>query len=94
MGEAMTKAAAGIGLAIALIALSGCVPPPAPMVAEAPPPPVHHRVAASHPAIHPHVVHHHSTHRYAFRTRTLPGSPHCGSIERPCNVEHVTVPVQ
>ncbi len=107
----MTKAAAGIGLAIALIALSGCVPPPAPMVAEAPPPPVpaapvalvpelpplprvHHRVAASHPAIHPHVVHHHSTHRYAFRTRTLPGSPHCGSIERPCNVEHVTVPVQ
>jgi hypothetical protein len=39
MGNAMTKAAAGIGLAIALIVLSGCMPPAAPMVVEVPPPP-------------------------------------------------------
>jgi hypothetical protein len=34
-------------------------------------------------------------HRYAVRTRARwPGAPYCGSVERPCNVEHVTAPVQ
>jgi hypothetical protein len=109
---AMKKTAAGIGFAIALIALSGCAPPPAPMVAEAPPPPLIatvpvalvpelppprpvHRVAVAHPTVRTHVVHHHPARRYASRTRaSLSGLPYCGSTQRPCNVEHVTVPIQ
>jgi hypothetical protein len=104
----MRNAIIGLGAAIGLAMLSGCVPPPAPaavVVAPPPPPivsvpvalvpepplpaPVHHHVVAAHPAVHHHV------HRYVTRTRVLAlRSPYCGSIVHPCNVEHVTAPVQ
>jgi hypothetical protein len=107
---AMTRAATGIGVAIALTALSGCVPPPPPpavvvaapppIIAAAPmvlipepPPPVpvihHHRAAVAHGPVHHHV------HRYVSRTRVVVyRSPYCGSPALPCNVEHITVPIQ
>jgi hypothetical protein len=56
---------------------------------------MHHHVAAVRPPVHHHAVHHRAVRRYAFRTRaSLPGLPYCGSAQRPCNVEHVTVPIQ
>ncbi len=107
----MIKAVAGTGLALALAALSGCVPPTAPVLAEAPAPaaaaapvalipvppppaPVYHHAAARHTAVHhPVAQHRRVTHRYASRVRTSSqGVPFCG-VERPCNVEHVVVPV-
>jgi hypothetical protein len=108
MERAMRKAIAGLGAAIGLAMLSGCVPPLSPVVAVAPPstviaaapvtlvppppPParvIHHHAAAAHPAVHHHV------HRYASHRRVLAsGPPYCGSAQRPCNVEHVTVPIQ
>jgi hypothetical protein len=102
----MRNANIGLGAAIGLAMLSGCVPPPAPAaVVVAPPPPpivsvpvalvpelpasVHHHMAGAHPAVHHHV------HRYVTRTRVLASrSPYCGSTAHPCNVEHVTAPVQ
>ena len=106
----MRKAIAGFGAAIGLAMLSGCVPPPppSPVVAVAPPPTVfaaapvalvaeppspvrvvHHHPAAAHPVVHDRVP------RYASHKRVLAsGLPYCGSPQHPCNVEHVTVPIQ
>jgi hypothetical protein len=106
----MRKAIASLGAAVGLAVLSGCVPPPppSPVVAVPPPPTViaagpvalvpqppppvrmaHHHMAAAHPVLH------HRTHRYASHRRVLASGPfYCGSLHRPCNVEHVTVPIQ
>lgn len=101
--------AAGVGLGFILIVLSGCVsPPPSPAVSVAPPPSliavapvalvaepsppvrvVHHRATIARPAVHHHVR------RYASHRRVLASGPlYCGSAVRPCNVEHVAVPIQ
>jgi hypothetical protein len=102
---------AGISLAVGILALSGCAPPPAPQVAVAPapaPPPV--AVVASAPVVlvpappivHRRVVHVarpvilHPPHRhYATRVYYAPiRAPGCGTTEHPCNVDHLTAPVQ
>ena len=106
----MRKAIAYLGATVGLAMLSGCVPPPppSPVVAVAPPPTViaagpvalapeppppvqmaHHHMAATHAVVH------HRTHRYVSHRRVLAsGLFYCGSPHRPCNVEHVTVPIQ
>jgi hypothetical protein len=105
----MRKAIACLGAAVGLAVLSGCVPPPSPPVVAVAPPPtfiaagpvvlvpelpppvrvVHHHATAAHTVIY------HRTHRYAPHRRLLAsGPPYCGSPHRPCNVEHVTVPIQ
>ncbi len=63
------------------------IPPPPPMVRR-------YRVRSAHPAIH-----RHWTRRYvAVRTHYVRDVrvrvPGCGSVEHPCNVEHVTAPFQ
>jgi hypothetical protein len=61
---------------------------PVPLVPPAPP--VWHRHVAR--VTHP-VMHHHWVHRYSsVQVRYTPTG--CGSSEHPCNVEHVTVPVE
>ena len=106
----MIRAATGVGFAIGLATLAGCVAPPAPpsavlvapsppvavgpvaLIPVAPPPPapvVRHHTAMARPSVHHHM------HRYVSRKHVLvSGGPYCGSPVRPCNVEHVTVPVQ
>jgi hypothetical protein len=71
------------GLVLGFVALMGSVP----ALADGPaavtcPPPVKHHVALRQ---------HHWVHRYVTRVAWTPA---CGSVAHPCNVEHLTVPIQ
>lgn len=72
-------------LMLGFVALLGSVPAFADAPSVACPPVVKHRVVA-------HV--HHWVHRYVRRTvyRRVVLLPACGSIDHPCNVEHLTLP--
>ena len=65
-------------------------PAPVVLVPTPPPPPIWHRRTVA-------VVHHapvrHPAHRYVI-VRTGYQWAGCGSVVRPCNIEHVTVPIQ
>lgn len=97
-----------LGLALGLAALGGCIqtPPPAPCLAfTTPPPPPAAILVPPAPVWTPpprHVVLLHPVHRvvavrhrwvHKYVARVSPG-PYCGSVPHPCNVEHLTVPVQ
>jgi hypothetical protein len=80
---------AGFGLILGFAALLSCAPQPvhADTSTTGCPPPVKHRVVAH--------VRHHWAHRYVAHAPYLAAwTPVCGSVARPCNVEHLTVPVQ
>jgi hypothetical protein len=67
--------------------------PPPVLIAPPPPAPIVHRHVAhrAHSVVHHPVVHRH----YAMRTRHVRiGTPMCGTTEHPCNVEHLTAPIQ
>ena len=77
----------GIGLAVGIVALLGCAPSPA--LAAAP-------TVSCPPAAKPHVLRRHVVHHYVGRTwyREVWMPVGCGTTEHPCNVEHLTVPVE
>jgi hypothetical protein len=75
-----------LGLMLGFVALLGSVPALANASSVTCPPVVKHHVVA-------HV--HHWVHRYIRRTvYTQVWLPACGSIDRPCDVEHLTVEIQ
>jgi hypothetical protein len=79
----------GLALVLGFAALLGTAAPPA--LADGPtvgcPPPVKHHVV-----LH---VRHHWVHHYVARPRYLVAwTPACGGSEHPCNVDHLTVPIQ
>jgi hypothetical protein len=76
---------ARLGLMLGFVALMGSVPALADGPAVSCPPPVKHRVA-----VHQHRWVHHYVARATYRVAWTPA---CGG-ERPCNVDHLTVPIQ
>jgi|HubBroStandDraft_2_1064218.scaffolds.fasta_scaffold1045218_2 hypothetical protein len=69
------------GLMLGFVALMGSVPALADGPAVSCPPPVKHHVALRQ---------HHWAHHYVTR---VVWTPACGSVARPCNIEHLTVPL-
>jgi len=73
-----------LALAFGFAALLGAT---APALADGPvptcPPPVKHLA-----------VHHHWVHRFVARPVYAALGPACGSVVHPCNVDHLTVPIQ
>jgi hypothetical protein len=79
---------ARLGLMLGFVALMASVPALADGPAVSCPPPVKHRVAVrQHRWVHHYV--------YVARPRYLVAwTPACGGVEHPCNVDHLTVPIQ
>ena len=77
---------ARLGLTLGFVALMASAPALADGPAVTCPPPVKHHVAVRQ--------HHWVRHYVSPAPYRVAFTPVCGSIEHPCNVDHLTVPVQ
>jgi hypothetical protein len=77
----------GLGLILGFVALLGGAP--SPVLAAEP-------TVSCPPAAKPHVLRHHVVHHYVARPwhREIWTPVGCGTTEHPCNLEHLTVPLE